>query len=133
MIPGVALVAALAVPLADGSPIKPVETTKVEVPASRQPGVPGETDMIVECRGNQRTAVLLKGDHRPVGDLEVLVFELPKGSGPEKLIAHGKGTKDLVGVVFVPDRAGPVRIVFRNHAEYKEKINPYNECYLAVK
>lgn len=117
---------------ANASPIKAVNQVDFEVPSSKAAGEPGESDITLECRGNERTSVMIKGDHRPVTDMEILVFEPASAGGPEKVIAHGKGTRDLVGVVFVPARTGMYRIVFRNHAEYT-KENPYNRCYLTIK
>src|SRR4249919_1380537 len=76
---------------------------EVRVPSSKEPGIPGENDeFVIECRANQRTTILIRGDHAPVADLEVLVYELAIDKGEGKLVASDKGTGDLIGAVWVP-------------------------------
>ena len=103
-----------------------------QVPASTTEGVPGEADFIEEFRGNQRARVIVKGDHRPVTDLEVLVYEVSTTGGEDKLVARDKGTRDIVGVVWTPPRTGMYRIVVRNPAP-ASRANPYNICYVTMR
>lgn len=111
----------------------PISQSGFRVPASQQEGVPGESDMIVECRGNERVSVMVRGDHRPVTDLEILVYQVPTMGETEKLIARDSGTKDLVGVVFTPLKTGMYRIVVKNPSRFEPSTNPYNECYLSIR
>lgn len=103
-----------------------------QVPASAAEGVPGEAELIEEFRGNQRARVIVKGDHQPITDLEVLVYEVSTTGGEEKLVARDKGTRDLVGIVWTPPRTGMYRIVIRNPAP-QSRTNPYNKCYVTVR
>lgn len=115
-----------------GPVLGPKRVSDFRVPASQTPGVPGENDYAVECRGNEKTSVMVMGDHRPVVDLELLVFEV-LGNGEDKLVARDVGTKDIVGVVFTPPRTGMYRIVVRNPSTFQKDINPYNGCYLSIR
>jgi hypothetical protein len=111
-----------------------VENEGVLVPSMQVEGVPGENDeFVIECRANQRTSILIRGDHDPVGELEVLVYESPAdGSKQGKLVAQGSGTLDLVGAVWVPQRTEKYRIVIRNSAPFSNR-NRFNVCYVTIK
>ena len=130
----VALCAALAVmSLTAGAtwsgPVKGASSPgKVQVP-SAEGGSPGESAITVPFRANERAAVIIRGDHNPVADLEIVIFEAGGNGQP---VAHGKGSKDLVAAVWTPLRTGEYRILFRNSAPFS-KSNPYNECYVAFK
>jgi hypothetical protein len=105
----------------------------VRVPSSKADGVPGENDeFVLECRANERTSILIKGDHKPVCDLEVLVYEVSPGKAEGRLIARDKGTRDLIGTTWVPPRTATYRIVIRNPSMFT-KENPYNSCYVTIK
>jgi len=105
----------------------------VKVPSSKEEGVPGENDeFVIECRANQRTSILIRGDHAPVTDLEVLVYEMSPGQSEGKLVARDKGTRDLIGAVWVPPKTATYRIVIRNSSKYAPD-NPYNSCYVTIK
>lgn len=106
---------------------------EVRVPSSKEPGIPGENDeFVIECRANQQTSILIRGDHAPVTDLEVLVYELSADKGEGKLVARDKGTGDLIGTVWIPAKTAQYRIVIRNPAPFSEQ-NPYNRCYVTIK
>lgn len=121
----------LALGLAWAGPVGgPKNSSQFQVPASRQEGVPGSRDLLVECQANERTSVLVKGDHQPVANLELLVFYVV--GDEETLVARDFGTADLLGVEFVPPRAGTYRIVVRNPAPFHPERNPHNNCYLSV-
>src|SRR3954468_12414423 len=126
----------LALTLAAGAalagPVDGPTTEKLEVPSSR-PNAVGEADLTRVFRGGQRATVVVIGDHNPVADLEVRVYEV-KGDSEGKLIAHdgGKASRDIVGVSWVPARTGPYRIVIRNPAPLTEK-NPFNRCYVVLR
>ncbi len=110
-----------------------INNSEFRVPASRDEGAPGEADIVEEFRGNQKASVLVKGDHRPITDLEVLVFEVSTTGGEDKLVARDKGTKDIVGVVWTPPRTGMYRIVVRNPSKFHPEKNPYNSCYVTIR
>jgi hypothetical protein len=103
----------------------------LQVPSARD-GAFGEADMLVECRANQRTTIVIRGDHKPVADLELLVFEVAPGNAEGKLVAGDKGKGDVVGAVWIPQRTAMYRVIVRNPAPFS-KENPYNECYVSIR
>jgi hypothetical protein len=126
----VALLAALGAAVA--GPVDGPTSMELRVPASK-PGEIGEADFTREFKGGQRAAVIIVGDHRPVVDLEVRVYETSKDSTEEKLVARDGGGKDILGAVWIPARTGSYRIVIRNPSEYKPDTNPYDKCYIAIR
>lgn len=124
------LLAALGTAVA--GPVDGPTSMKLRVPASK-PGEIGEAEFTREFKGGQRAAVIIVGDHRPVVDLEVRVYETRSDSTEEKLVARDGGGKDILGAVWIPARTGSYRIVIRNPSAYKTDTNPYDECYVAIK
>jgi len=138
-IAALALLLAVALGVAIGGPTQGTinrndnHNNEVRVPSSKEPGVPGENDeFVIECRANQRTSILIRGDHAPVTELEVLVYEMAGDKAEGKLVARDKGTGDLIGTVWIPAKTGQYRIVIRNPAPFSQE-NPYNRCYVTIK
>ncbi|MEI7685111.1 MAG: hypothetical protein WCL32_08800 [Planctomycetota bacterium] len=131
-IAALSLMAALAMGVASAGPVSGPKSTKFEVPASKEEGVPGENDYLVECRGNEKTSVIVQGDHDPVADLELLVYEV-LGNNKDQLVARDVGARDILGVIFTPPRTGMYRVVVRNPSRYEARSNPFNRCYLSIK
>ena len=100
---------------------------RLNVPAS-QTGEPGEASIKQEFKGGQRASIVVLGDHRPVVDLKIQVFEDSSG----KLVAQDGGGGDVVGVSWIPPRKGFYRIVVQNPSKYVEVKNPHNECTIAI-
>ena len=100
---------------------------KVKVPASRS-SEPGEAAIKHEFNGGQRASIVVTGDHRPVVDLKILIFDDATG----KLVAQDGGGGDIVGVSWIPPRKGFYRIVIRNPSEFVAEKNPYNDCTVAI-
>ena len=86
-----------------------------KVPAAK--GEVGEADLVVRVEGGKRRVIVV-GDHNPVADLEILVFEVTEKGIDGKQVAHDGGPEqgDRVGVVWYPPRTGNYRIVVRNPA-----------------
>src|SRR4051794_13867937 len=99
-------------------PVDGPTAMKIEVPATK-PSEVGETDLTRTFRGGERATVIIIGDHRPVVDLEVRVYEV-KAGGEGKLVTRdgGSGGRDIIGVSWVPTRTGPYRIVIRNPSAF---------------
>jgi len=113
-------------------PVDGPSSFRLQVPSTKGEQV-GEAEFVREFRGGQRACVIVVGDHDPVVELEVRVYETEKDSTAEgKLVARDGGGKDVLGAVWVPARTGPYRIVILNPSPFGPK-NPYNRCYIAVK
>jgi hypothetical protein len=104
------------------------------VPSTKKTEI-GEREYQFQFKGGERASVVVIGDHRPVVDLELYVYEVNEQGTEGKLVAQdgGPGLKDRVGVVWYPPRTATYRIVIRNPSEYEEKSNPYNECSIAIR
>lgn len=131
--PSACLAILLAAGAAHAGPVKGVVNKMIEVPAKQPQEDAGEFAIVVECRGNERTSVLVKGDHKPVADLEIVVYEGASGDAKGKIVATGRGTRDLVGAVWTPPRTMTYRVVIRNPAAFVPRENPHNDCYLTIK
>ncbi len=77
-------------------------------------------------RGGERACVMVFGDHDPVVNLHLLVYD---ANGI--LVAEDKANNNLVGdyvgVVWYPPRTGEYKIELRNPGPKT------NECYIAIK
>ncbi len=86
---------------------------------------PGTLDFTKTFLAGQRACVIVIGDHDPVVDLEIQVFDA-KGN----LVAQDKGqgtARDYAAVMWYPPRQEPYRIVVSNYG------SAYNVCSIAVK
>jgi hypothetical protein len=75
-----------------------------------------------EFRGGERACVIVKGDHEPVVDLELSVYD-DRG----KLVAEDKAGGDFVAVIWYPPRDAVYRIEFFNPGA------AYNDLYISLK
>ena len=78
--------------------------------------------------------MIVVGDHNPVADLQISVYEM-SGKGTEgKLIAQDGGPEqgDRVGVVWYPPRTASYRIVVRNPAP-KSAQNLRNLALMSIR
>jgi hypothetical protein len=75
-----------------------------------------------EFRGGERACVIVKGDHDPVVDLELSVYD-QKGN----LVAEDKGGGDFVAVIWYPPRNAVYRIQIVNPGQ------AYNDLYISLK
>jgi hypothetical protein len=86
--------------------------------------IPEYSNFLLEetFRGGERACVIVKGDHKPVVDLKLVVYDQK-----DQVVVKDERGGDLVGVVWYPPR----------DAVYKIKIhNPgkeYNRCYISFK
>jgi hypothetical protein len=83
---------------------------------------PGTADFQEAFRGGRRACVIVKGDHRPVVDLALSVYD---ANG--RLVAKDEGRGDFVAAVWYPPRDATYRIVIHNPGK------EYNDCYIVVK
>jgi len=104
-----------------------------KIPAAEK-DAPGEEEMTVRFEGGRPARVIVVGDHKPVTDLELFVYEVSEKGREGKQVAHDGGPMqgDRVGVVWYPPRAGNYRIVVRNPAP-KSKDNPYCEAMMSIR
>ena len=104
-----------------------------KIPAAKG-GEIGEADQVFRFEGGKPARVLVVGDHKPVADLELFVFEVSAKGVDGKLVAHDGGPEqgDRVGVVWYPPRTGNYRIVVRNPAP-QSKENPWCEATMSVR
>jgi hypothetical protein len=94
------------------------------VPATKGSEI-GEAEQVFRFEGGKPARVILIGDHNPVADLEIFVFEVSEKGVDGKLVAHDGGPEqgDRLGVVWYPPRTGNYRIVVRNPApQTKENL-----------
>lgn len=127
-----ALLALLIAGAALAGPVDGPTSFKIQVPASKGNEI-GEAEVTKDFRGGERACVLIVGDHRPVVDLELRVYEVRPDSTEQKLVARDGGGKDIIGAVWIPPRTGSYRIVIRNPSAFKKDINPFDDCYIAIK
>jgi hypothetical protein len=73
-------------------------------------------------RGGERACVIVKGDHKPVVDLGVYIYD-----EKDRLVAEDKGGGEYVAAIWYPPR----------DAVYKVKIHntgtDFNDCYISLK
>jgi hypothetical protein len=118
------------VPVGIGSPVEGPSASNKRVPA----GTVGEGGKITEpgiyefskvYAAGQRACVIVIGDHKPVVDVEIKVFD-----SKNNLIVQDRGqepARDFVAVMWYPPRQEIYRVAV--HSYGKE----YNECYIAIK
>jgi len=75
-----------------------------------------------EFRGGERACVIVTGDHDPIVDLGLYVYD-QKGT----LIAKDEAGGDFVAVMWYPPRDAVYRIEISNPGE------TYNACYISLK
>jgi hypothetical protein len=124
------VVAALrAGPVGGPQPLQPLK-----VPAAAREGEFGEEETVVRFEGGKPARVIVVGDHKPVADLELFVYEVSAKGVDGKLVAHDGGPEqgDRVGVVWYPPRTGSYRIVVRNPAR-ETKDNPWCEALMSIR
>jgi hypothetical protein len=73
-------------------------------------------------KGNERACAILMGDHRPVVDLAIYVYD-EKGT----LVAKDDAGLDYCAAIWYPPRTATYTIVLEN------KGREYNDCYLSLK
>jgi hypothetical protein len=83
---------------------------------------PGTAEFKEAFRGGRRACVIVKGDHRPVVDLAVFVYD---ANG--RLVAKDEGRGDFVTAIWYPPRDATYRIVIQSPGK------DYNDCYIVVK
>jgi|SRR5262245_4043474 len=112
----VMLLSGLLVGIGDGSPL-----TGKRAFAERIPGADSHI-FREKFRGGQRACVIVRGDHKPVVNLALSVYD-----AKDELVAEDRGGGDYVAVIWYPPR----------DALYKIKVhNPgieYNDCYISLK
>jgi hypothetical protein len=75
-----------------------------------------------EFRGGERACVIVRGDHKPVVDLSVAIYD-QNGN----LIAKDDAGGDFVAAIWYPPRDATYRV---------DIVNPgaeYNDCYISLK
>jgi hypothetical protein len=82
----------------------------------------GKRSLKVRFKGNERACVIFIGDHDPVVDLAVYVFD-EKG----KLVTKDDPGGDFCAAIWYPPREGVYAIQVENRG------NVWNKCWLAVK
>jgi hypothetical protein len=87
--------------------------------------VPGQYSVQKTFRAGERACVLVIGDHKPVVDLTVTIYD---AAGQVVVQDRGKGgTGDFVAAIWYPPRTADYRI---------EVLSPgtdFNKCYIAIK
>ena len=98
------------------------------IPASSNLGgetVPGQFSEKKTFRGGERACVFVIGDHQPVVELTVTIYD-----AAGKVVAQDKGqgaAADFVAAIWYPPRTAEYRI---------EVLSPgkeFNKCYIAIK
>jgi hypothetical protein len=104
------------------------------VPATKKTEI-GEREFQFQFKGGERASVVVIGDHIPIVDLEIYVYEVNEQGAEGKLVAQdgGPGLKDRIAVAWYPPRTATYRIVIRNPSEFEAKKNPHNECRIAIR
>jgi len=87
-----------------------------------QAGSPGVLEFKETFKGGRRACVIVRGDHKPVVNLGLQVFD-----ADGKLVARDDGEGDISAVVWYPPRDATYTI---------KLLNPnadYNKCYISIK
>jgi hypothetical protein len=114
--------------LSGAGPIKGIESMHFVLPGnargeSDEPGgQPGEKRITERFAGGERACVIVRGDHKPVEDLIIEVYDENKN-----LVTKDDGKGDYAVVVWYPPQDGDYTIVLK-HAQAD-----YNRCYLVIK
>ena len=85
-------------------------------------GPSAEMTIVERFRGGARACVIVQGDHDPIVDVDVHIFD-EKG----KLVAKDDSGGDLVAVIWYPPRDGNYTIRIKNHGTIE------NICYVSLK
>jgi hypothetical protein len=105
-------------PFSLGGPVDGTTYFRDRVP-KRDGAAPGVLPVSREFVAGQRACIIVIGDHNPVVDLEVKVYDLQG-----QLVAEDRGTEsapDFVAAMWYPPRQQTYRIEVRNYgAEYNE-------------
>src|SRR6516165_3711991 len=117
------------VPSGTGAPIDGSLWIRTIVPAGTVSGetvtAPGTWSITRTFKAGERACVIVIGDHRPIVDVEVKVYD-----SKERLVAKRRGTEpapDFVGVAWYPPREEKYRIEVSSYGK------EYNECSVAIK
>jgi hypothetical protein len=126
---GIGLVALRAEPVGGPQFIEPFA-----IPAAEKGGEPGEASMEFQFEGGKPARVIVVGDHKPVADLQIFVYEMSEKGIEGKVVAHDGGPEqgDRVGVVWYPPRTATYRIVVKNPAP-KSRENLRNLTMMSVR
>jgi hypothetical protein len=73
-------------------------------------------------KGNERACVILRGDHDPVVDLAIYVYD-----EKDNLVAKDDAGGDLCAAIWYPPRTAAYKIVLQC------KGDVFNKCYLSIK
>ena len=117
------------VPSGTGAPIDGSSWARTRVPEGSGAGdtmtEPGMLSISRTFKAGERACVIVIGDHRPIVDVEVKVYD-----SKERLVAKRRGTEpapDFVGVAWYPPREEKYRIEVSSYGK------EYNECSVAIK
>jgi hypothetical protein len=109
------------VPPGRGGPVDGTSWSTQRVPG----GDPGTLQFSKAFVAGQRACVIVIGDHKPVVDVEIKVYDA-KG----KVVAEDRGqdpARDFVAAIWYPPRQETYRIEVRSYGK------DYNDCSIAVK
>jgi hypothetical protein len=117
------------VAVGSGAPLEGPSGATKRVPQGR-PGEggkfePGTLEFSKDFAAGQRACVIAVGDHKPVVDVEIQVYD-----SKQNLIAQDKGqepAKDFAAVIWYPPTQENYRIVVLSYGK------EYNEVYIAIK
>jgi hypothetical protein len=120
-----ALVLLMLAPLSHGAPVDGTSWSKKRVEGARSATEPGTLDISQAFAAGQRACVIVIGDHNPIVDVEVKVYD-----SKDQLVAQQRGqdpSQDFVAVMWYPPRQQTYRIEICNYGK------DYNECSVAIK
>ncbi len=93
---------------------------------------PSTIEFTVKYQGGLRACVWIRGDHKPVVPLDIIVYDT---AGTE--VVRDESTKDFAAVFWVPPRTAEYRVVIRNRGreEFKnyQEHEKYTEVYVVFK
>jgi hypothetical protein len=113
------------VPFGSGAPLEGTSWTKRKVARSQSETEPGTVEITQTFAAGQRACAIVIGDHDPVVDVEVKVYDSKK-----QLVAQERGqqpAQDFVAVMWYPPRQETYTIEIRNYGK------DYNVCSVAIK
>jgi hypothetical protein len=73
-------------------------------------------------RGGERACLIVKGDHKPIVNLGVYIYD-----AKDRLVAEDHAGGDYVAVIWYPPRDSVYKIKVHNPGK------EYNECYISFK
>jgi hypothetical protein len=112
------------VPFSRSAPVDGSFWQRKEIGAASA-GQPGMTPFSRTYAAGQRACVIVIGDHDPVVDVEIKVYD-----SKEQIVAEDRGSeqaKDFVAVMWYPPRQETYRIEVYNYGQQ------YNKCSIAIK